>query len=121
MNRYYHENKNGFADKAKKRTASAHQKNPRGHYDRNLEYMRRNPQKVACAAAVGKAIADGLLEKLPCEICGKQTAEAHHEDYDKPLDVIWLCKKHHGERHRQINRGEPMSPKKYWLKQTEAS
>ena len=39
------------------------------------------------------------LEKKPCEKCGEIKAEAHHEDYDKPLDVVWLCHKHHREIH----------------------
>ena len=29
--------------------------------------------------------------------------EMHHEDYDKPLDVIWFCRYHHGLRHRELN------------------
>lgn len=35
------------------------------------------------------------LIKLPCIKCGKKKVEAHHEDYSKPLEVLWLCKKHH--------------------------
>jgi len=38
-----------------------------------------------------------FLSKKPCEICGERKVEAHHEDYDKPLKVRWLCKKHHEE------------------------
>lgn len=55
---------------------------------------------------VRAAIRDGLLEKKPCAICGCAGAEAHHEDYDKPLDVIWLCRSHHLEAHgcRVVNR-----------------
>ncbi len=30
-----------------------------------------------------------------CSDCGETKVEAHHEDYSKPLDVEWLCKKHH--------------------------
>ena len=31
-------------------------------------------------------------------------AEAHHEDYSRPLDVVWLCSLHHHRRHAEINR-----------------
>ncbi len=34
--------------------------------------------------------------KKPCEVCGT-IAEAHHDDYSKPLEVRWLCSVHHKE------------------------
>ena len=43
----------------------------------------------------------GIITKQPCRECGSY-AEAHHPDYSKPLDVIWLCRKHHMELHRTI-------------------
>ena len=53
---------------------------------------------------VGNAIRDGKLAVQPCEVCGYAIGvHAHHEDYCKPLEVRWLCVRHHGERHRQIN------------------
>ncbi len=49
--------------------------------------------------AVAKAISLGELERLPCEVCEDPESQGHHEDYEKPLVVIWLCRKHHLEKH----------------------
>lgn len=51
--------------------------------------------------AVSQAIKSGQLQRQPCEVCGSVVqVEAHHADYDKPLDVEWLCQTHHKERHK---------------------
>lgn len=34
----------------------------------------------------------GRLVPQPCQDCGAEPAEMHHEDYARPLDVIWLCR-----------------------------
>jgi hypothetical protein len=31
---------------------------------------------------------------------------AHHEDYDKPLEVVWLCQPCHKQRHKEILNGQ---------------
>lgn len=47
-----------------------------------------------------KKIREGELVRQPCEVCGiDKTIEAHHDDYYRPLEVRWLCRKHHIEHH----------------------
>lgn len=45
------------------------------------------------------AINSGALVPEPCVVCGRENVDGHHEDYSKPLDVIWLCRMHHRWRH----------------------
>jgi len=66
---------------------------------RALQWRKRNPDKYKAHTAVGNAVRDGRLVKGPCQVCGDQSVHAHHEDYTKPLDVVWLCPKHHSEKH----------------------
>lgn len=66
-----------------------------------MKWQTLNPQKKAAHRAIAKALKQGLLKKLPCVICGSGRSEAHHEDYTKVLDVIWLCRLHHKHRHLQ--------------------
>jgi hypothetical protein len=50
--------------------------------------------------AVWKAVRDGRLKRQPCEVCGKKRRTvAHHDDYTKPLQVRWLCRRHHRLHH----------------------
>lgn len=61
----------------------------------------RHPERIAARNAVSNAIRLGKLIAQPCEVCGTEKAHGHHEDYSKPLEVIWLCHTHHMERHRK--------------------
>ena len=55
-----------------------------------------------CRNATNKAIQRKELIRKPCEDCGSLNSEAHHDDYDKPLDVRWLCFEHHRAFHKKI-------------------
>jgi len=68
-----------------------------------IAWIKRNPEKRRTHFATWIAIRNGKLIKRPCEICGELKAHAHHEDYSKPLEVRWLCPRHHVARHREIS------------------
>jgi hypothetical protein len=59
-------------------------------------------RRSACHSAVARAVRRGDLLKQPCCICGSLASVAHHESYDKPLDVMWLCTVHHKARHKEL-------------------
>lgn len=59
-----------------------------------------NKNKRAAHVILGNAIKYKKITKLPCLICGNLDVEGHHPDYDRPLDVIWLCTTHHNEIHK---------------------
>lgn len=91
-----------YADHSKGLEARrAYQKTESGkaaHLAANNAYRRRNKKKLAAHNAVSKAILRKGLAPLPCLVCGEKS-EAHHPDYDRPLDVVWLCQTHHKEAH----------------------
>jgi hypothetical protein len=59
------------------------------------------PEKIMARTICRNAVALGKLKRLSCEECGEGKSQAHHEDYSKPLDVKWLCRKHHAIIHRK--------------------
>lgn len=60
----------------------------------------RFPQRRSARTALYRAIETGLLTPQPCIVCGAK-AEAHHPDYSAPLDVVWLCRTHHMQIHKE--------------------
>lgn len=59
-----------------------------------------NPLAYKAQTAVNNAIRDGRLTKSPCSLCGTdENLHAHHKNYNRPLDVTWLCAKCHHRIH----------------------
>ncbi len=49
-------------------------------------------------------LARRLIPAVFCSNCHSKTKiQAHHCNYDKPLEVIWLCRPCHAAIHRKIN------------------
>ncbi|KKN08162.1 hypothetical protein LCGC14_1059390 [marine sediment metagenome] len=67
----------------------------------SIEGPKPSESKIAKQAqgAVNRGLKSGSLKKKPCEKCGKENVDAHHPNYSKPLDVIWLCRRHHQMEH----------------------
>lgn len=104
------ENIEYYRELDKKRSNLPHRIKARQDYQKNnpdkfraykRKYALKNPQKRNAVTLVNNAKRDGKIEQKPCLICGDTNVQAHHEDYSKPLDVIWLCPKHHSELHKK--------------------
>lgn len=65
----------------------------------------RNPAALEAHTQTERAVKLGLL-KSPgiCQECGNPHPKLHkhHEDYSRPLEVIWLCPSCHGKKQRTL-------------------
>lgn len=69
-------------------------------YERQARWRERNPKARWAHVALQSAINRGLIERQPCAVCGAEPADGHHDDYDRPMLVRWLCRRHHRAEHR---------------------
>lgn len=71
------------------------------HSRARLSYKSRKPERRAAHVALGNAVRDGRV--IPWPVCAVPECtcrpQAHHPDYSRPLDVVWLCARHHKEVH----------------------
>lgn len=65
-------------------------------------WIRRNPEKRKAHHALNNAIRDGKIMRQPCEVCGDVNSHGHHFDYQRPLEVRWLCAEHHHAEHKAL-------------------
>ena len=94
-----------WREKNPNRMEYLNQKNYRknGEHIRALvkEWADANPEKKFAQNIVTKNIQRGsLIRADTCMNCGhKGRTEAHHKDYNQPLEVIWLCRSCHKRIH----------------------
>jgi hypothetical protein len=67
-----------------------------------------NRDALKAHSKVKQAVKAGTLKRGKCW-CGSLRTEAHHSDYSKPLDVEWLCRKHHRAVHAAQRRAAKLA------------
>lgn len=60
-----------------------------------VKYISVSRKKKGARLLANLAQEYGFLIPKPCERCGAPSAHKHHDDYDKPLDITWLCVRCH--------------------------
>ena len=99
-------NKRGFYSHCKQCEAAtkkkSYEKNKAHYFQKASESRARYPIKRNARAAAAAAIKKGKIIKTPCIVCGETKVDAHHDDYSKPIDVIFLCRVHHHARHKYL-------------------
>lgn len=67
----------------------------------HLNYRREYPAKYTAKVALNNAVRDGkILKPNRCSVCMKiDRIVGHHNDYLKPLDVVWMCQGCHKQWH----------------------
>ena len=86
---------------------NAYKKTDKGKAARaRYDASRSESTRVKARKAVSDAIASGkLIRPETCSECGCTCKpEGHHTDYDKPLEVVWLCTSCHRAAHRSLER-----------------
>jgi hypothetical protein len=76
----------------------------RKDYTPSIPYQKKQKSRTLA----NNGLKRGKLIRKPCEKCGDSKAEMHHEDYDRPLEVIWLCRKCHLDLHTERNRSQAL-------------
>lgn len=79
-----------------------HAANMRLTRPRHSELNDEQRKKANTRAYSKELVRRGILIRMPCEICGDVKSEMHHEDYNKPHEVRWLCRSHHLLHHKWL-------------------
>ncbi len=100
MRIYTEKNKEAVA--IKKKEWQDKPENKKKHNEASVKWQEKNKAKKKAQEKVGSAIRSNKLTRPEtCSICGQTDCkiQAHHWDYDKPLDVVWCCIQCHNDIH----------------------
>lgn len=102
----YRKNIQHFKAYEKKRNKTPHRKER--FSNASASFRASHPIQYAANMMVGNAVRDKrLIRPNQCSDCGIECIpDGHHNDYSRPLDVVWLCRQCHNnwhEKHKPLN------------------
>ena len=96
-------------EKARVKKSASHKKwldeNKAKQIEASKIHAIRHPEKFKARNALRRAVYEGkIIKPSTCQVCVKSVKriEGHHEDYEKPLDVIWMCVACHRKHHKSL-------------------
>lgn len=78
-----------------------HAKHMRENRPKHSQLSPEAKKKANARSYAKEYLKRGKIIKTACIKCGDENSQMHHPDYDKPIEVIWLCRKHHLELHAE--------------------
>lgn len=69
---------------------------------RMAKYRATHRKEFRARYKIEKRKRRGYITEEPCQVCRTtKNLHGHHPDYDKPLEIIWLCPLHHSKVHQK--------------------
>jgi len=65
------------------------------------EYMQQYKQEHSKEIKARNTANNHIVDIQPCELCGNPLAIKHHNDYSKPLEIRFLCRRCHWKLHNE--------------------
>lgn len=89
-----------WREKTRERRQRWRNANRERHRAQQRAWKARNKHKSRASYLVRRAVVHGdIVKPDECSQCGDGgLIDAHHEDYSRPLDIVWLCRPCHGFR-----------------------
>lgn len=78
----------------------------RSDLEYNRRYRRANLLRTRAHKFIALMVKNGLIHVESCEVCNEEKTDAHHDDYSKPEEIRWLCRKCHAKHHRDLRNAE---------------
>ncbi len=88
----------------RERSRRSYQENKQEMLKYYREYRITNKYRERARGIIKNRLKSGkIIKSNYCSVCNKsENIQAHHDDYSKPLEVIWLCASCHGLLHKGV-------------------
>lgn len=98
---YYLQNQERIKNRVKSYRKTSQGKST--HENGNKRYFEKYPERKIAIYLLNKAVVTKKIKKpKKCSICKRKThIQGHHDDYNKPYEVIWACPQCHTNLHQK--------------------